>query len=223
MFDFEKARRMMVDNQVRTVDVTDPAVTSAMLDIPREKFVPSALRPFAYLDEDLLVREAGEEGPARYLMEPAPFARLVQAAEIGRGDVVLDVGCATGYSSAVLARLASSVVAVEPDPHLAAEANRILTELGVDNVAVVGGSLEEGYPSEGPYDAILLEGAVEEIPQAMFDQLKEGGRLLAVVGYGRAASAMVFLRTAGAVSGRSIFNAHVQPLPGFRRPPAFVF
>ena len=156
-------------------------------------------------------------------MEPAPFARLLQIAEIGPDDIVLDAGCGTGYSAAILSRLASSVVALESDPALASAASETLLDLGIDNVAVVTGPIEGGYPSEGPFDVIVLEGAVETVPDALFDQLKEGGRLVGVVGFGRAAPAMVYTRTEGDIGGRSAFNAHVRPLPGFRKPREFVF
>ena len=223
MADMSKMRRMMVDGQVRTVDVTDRALLGALGDIPRERFVPGRLRALAYVDRDLPVSEASSTREARYLMEPGPFARLAQAAELSPGDVVLDVGCGTGYSAAVLARLASSVVALESDPELARYANETLAELGIDNVAVVTGPLEKGYAGEGPYDAILLEGAVETIPESLFEQLKPDGRLVAVIGYDRTARATVYRRSGDGVSGRAVFDAHVSPLPGFRRPKAFVF
>jgi protein-L-isoaspartate(D-aspartate) O-methyltransferase len=223
MEDYAAARTKMVDSQLRTNDVTDYSVLTAMGEIPRERFVPARMRPLAYIDEDILVRDAGGGAPARYLMEPAPFARLVQLAEINPSDILLDIGCATGYSTAVLARLANSVVAVEADPELAALASGTLVDLGIANAAVVTGPLEEGYASEGPYDVIFLGGAVEVVPDSLFAQLKEGGRLVAVVGYGRAAAATVFTRSDGEIGSRIAFNAHVQPLPGFAKPKAFVF
>jgi len=207
----------MVDGQVRTTDVTDSAILDAMLSVPREAFVPLARQPLAYIDEDI------EVAPGRYLMEPSPFAKIVQLAEIAPGDVVLDVGCATGYSSAILSRLASSVVALECDPALAASASETLSGLGHDNVAVVEGPLEQGYPSEAPYDAIFVGGAVDEVPDALLSQLKDGGRLVAVVGRGNAGVARVFTRSGEVIASRRGFNAAVQPLPGFLRAPAFQF
>lgn len=223
MEDFAAARQKMIDSQLRTEGVTDYAVLAAMGEIPREQFVPSRIRPLAYIDEDLSVKDAEGELPARYMMEPAPFARLIQAAEVLPADIVLDIGCATGYSTAVLARLADSVVAIEVDAELAALAGENLVDLGVANAAVVSGPLAAGYPSEGPYDVIFLGGAVEVVPDALFAQLKDGGRLVAVVGYGLAAEATLFTRTGDDIGCRPMFNAHLRPLPGFEKPKAFVF
>ncbi len=223
MVDFASARTKMVDSQLRTEDVTDYDVLRAFGEVPREMFVPARLKALAYIDEDLAVKDAASGTPARYLMEPAPFAKLVQAAEIDKTDIVLDIGCATGYSAAVLSRLADSVVALESDADLAAQASETLLELSIDNVAVVTGPLEAGYPGEGPYDVIFLGGAVEAVPQVLFDQLKEGGRLVAVVGYGMSAPAMLFTKTDGNIGGWSGFNAGVKAIPGFAKPKAFVF
>jgi protein-L-isoaspartate(D-aspartate) O-methyltransferase len=223
MEDFTLSREKMVDSQLRTEDVTDYAILAAMGEIPRERFVPARLRPLAYIDGDIVVKDAAGATPARCLMEPAPFARLLQAASMMPSDIVLDIGCATGYSTAVLARLANSVVAVEEDAELAALASETLVDLGIANAAVVTGPIVEGYPSEGPYDVIVLGGAVEYVPETLFSQLKEGGRLVGVIGYGRAASATIFTRTEGEIGSRVAFNAHVCPLPGFAKPKAFVF
>lgn len=223
MENYDAARVKMVDSQLRTEGVTDYGVLAAMGEIPRERFVPPRMRSLAYIDEDLQVQDPEGNMPARYLMEPAPFGRLVQAAEIVSSDIVLDIGCATGYSTAVLARLADSVVAVEVDAELAALASENLVDLGIANAAVVTGPLADGYPSEGPYDAVFLGGAVEHVPGALLSQLKEGGRLVGVVGYGRAAQAMLYTRTTGDIGRRPLFNAHLRPLPGFAKPKAFVF
>ena len=220
MTDYADARITMVDTQVRTEGVTDLDIIRAMEEVPRERFVPARARPFAYSDADILVKE---EGHHRRLMRPATLARLIQAAELAPTDFVLVVGAATGYAAALIANLATSVIALESDEGLAAEASATLMQLGVGNVAVVSGPLERGYPTEGPYDAILLDGAVEEVPVALFEQLKEDGRLVAVVGYSRAASAMLYSKTSGDIGGRPVFDAFVPALPGFARPKTFVF
>ena len=221
--DFSEQRVKMVDGQVRTTDVTDLGVLDAMLAVPRETFVGANRRNLAYIDEHIEIAAPAAGQPARYLMQPSPFAKLVQLAEIHPGDFVLDVGCGTGYSSAVLSRLASSVIALESDPALAQAATSTLSSLGCDNVAVVQGKLHEGYASEAPYDVIFVGGSVEEIPQTLFDQLKEGGRLVAVEGQGNAGVARLFLKTTGIVAGRRAFNAAIRPLPGFERIRAFEF
>lgn len=221
--DFSEQRVKMVDGQVRTTDVTDAAVLEAMLTVPREEFVGAKRRELAYIDDHIELAPAQAGQPARYLMQPSPFAKLLQLADIRRTDFVLDVGCGTGYSSAVLSRLASSVVALESDPALAEAAASTLSKLGCDNVAVVQGALPEGYKAEAPYDVIFLEGSVDRLPQALFDQLKEGGRLIAVQGQGNAGVARLFLKTTGIVTGRGAFNAAIRPLPGFEHVNEFEF
>lgn len=215
--DFDSARIKMVDNQIRTTDVTDLGILRAFLAVPREAFVPEQRRPLAYIDGDVPV------GSGRFLMEPSPFAKLLQLAAIAPGETILDIGCATGYSSAIAASLGGPVVALEEDVGLAAAARENLAGLGLSTVSVVEGPLEAGYPSKGPYDVILLQGSVEVLPAALFDQMAEGGRLLVVEGMGNAAAAKLYLKEDGRVSGRFGFNCSIQPLPGFRRSAAFVF
>ena len=220
--DFAEQRIKMVDGQIRTTDVTDIPLLDAMLAVPREDFVPARRRALAYIDEDLLI--SGEAGKgARYLMEPSPFAKLVQLAAIRPGDFILDVGAGTGYSAAILSRLASSVIALESDAALADQATATLAGLGYDNVAVVKGPLQAGYPSQAPYDVIFVGGCVEELPDALLAQLKEGGRLIAVEGGGNAGVARLYVKSNGIVSGRRAFNAAVKPLPGFERVRVFEF
>lgn len=220
MIDFAQARRTMVDGQVRVNDVTDAAIISAMLEVPREKFVPDARANLAYIDEDLLVQEASPGRPARYLMEPMVLAKLVQALELTPVSTVLDVGCATGYSAAVLAKVAGKVVALEEDAALAASAKKLLCS---SNVELVSGAASAGWPAGAPYDAILLGGAVEEVPQALTNQLRDGGRLAAVIRQNGAARAVLFVRTGDHVSTRRLFDAAIPPLPGFDAPKSFVF
>lgn len=217
MTDFEAARTKMVDNQIRTTDVTAHSVLEAFLTVPREAFVSDQMKPLAYIDEDLQI------APGRYIMEPSPLAKLLQLAGITSNDIVLEIGCGTGYAAALLSTLAGSVVAIESDEALAARATATLSELGYDNVAVVTGDLEAGYPAEAPYDVIFVNGAVEVVPETLIDQLREGGKLVAVVGYGNAARATVYTKSAGANSKAAYFNAAVKPLPGFRRAAEFVF
>lgn len=217
--DYAAARHNMVENQIRTNRVTDPRIVATMDALPRELFVPKQLRGIAYVDEDL------DLGNGRYLMEPLVLARLLQAAELRPEDVVLDVGCGTGYSTAVLARVASTVVALESDSDLAEAAASLLAELGMDNAVVVTGPLADGYPAQSPYDVIVLGGAVAEIPTALCDQLAEGGRLVAVVtGPGTAVGkATLVTRVAGTLSRRIIFDAGSPYLPGFAPVPGFTF
>ena len=220
MIDFAEMRRAMVDAQVRANDVTDLRIVSAMMDMPRERFVPAGLRNFAYIDDDLLVKE---EGGGRYLMEPMVLAKLLQAADIAPDALVLDVGCASGYSTAVLARLAGQVVALEEDADLAAQGSALLVELGLLNAAYVQGPMTAGWPGEAPYDVILLNGSVDAVPPSLLAQLKPEGRLVAVVGRGRAGRATVFTNTSGGIGSRIAFDAAVPTLPGFSAVPGFVF
>lgn len=221
--DFQELRVKMVDGQVRTTDVTDVAILSAMLTVPREEFVPEGRRALAYIDEDVQLTTSSDGAAPRFLMEPSPFARLLQLAKVGQGDNVLDVGCATGYSSAVLSRIAGAVVALESDSALAARARETLAAQGAANVTVVEGPLAAGHAPDAPYAAIIVGGAVDEVSPALFDQLADGGRLVAVVGHGNAGRAMLYVKDGEVVSARRAFNAAVRPLEEFRRAPAFEF
>ncbi|MBM3530650.1 MAG: protein-L-isoaspartate O-methyltransferase [Alphaproteobacteria bacterium] len=221
MLDFAAARRMMVDGQVRTADVTDRRLLGAMLELPRERFFPEDKASLAYLDLDANVSEPGRA--ARHLLKPMVLAKLIQAAEVGEGDRVLDLGCASGYSTAVLARLAAHVVGLEQDEALVRQASLALSGLGIGNAKVVAGPLDRGWPAAGPYDAIVLQGATENVPSALLSQLKDGGRLVCVLGRGAGAKAMLYRRIEGELSGRPIFDAAAPLLPGFARVPAFVF
>lgn len=217
MADYAQARRVMVDRQVRTADVTDLRIISALLEVPREMFVPAARRAIAYLDLDVPVNESG-----RALLKPMVFAKLLQAAGIGETDRVLDVGCATGYSAGVLAKLAGDVVALE-DAALARGAGETLAQIGAKNLSVVSGALAAGWAERAPYDVIVLEGAAEVVPDSLLSQLKDGGRLVAVVGFGPMGKATLYRRTGGHATAQPVFDAAAPPLPGFIKPAAFVF
>jgi protein-L-isoaspartate(D-aspartate) O-methyltransferase len=223
MIDFAAARRIMVDSQVRTSDVTDLRLVAAMQAVPRERFVPAGQADLAYLDFDIPVGAAQPGWPARCLLKPMVLAKLLQAADVAEGDHVLDVGCATGYSSAVLARLAGAVIAVEEDAGLAERARENLRAAGASQVQIVSGPLADGARAQGPYDVILVNGAFEVAPKVLLHQLKPGGRLVGVLGRGPAGKAMLYCSIGGDCGGRPIFDAAAPPLPGFAAPAAFVF
>ena len=189
MEQYKELRRNMVDCQLRPNDITDLRILAAMDEVPREAFVPDALKPVAYADKDLRIVDRDESGGPRFMLTADALATLIQGADIQPNDFVLDIGCLTGYSSAVLAHLADSVVAVEAISNMVPQATDILSDLQIMNVAVVEGALADGQANQGPYDAILINGAVEVVPQMLLDQLKDGGRLVTIVqenGYGRA-------------------------------------
>jgi protein-L-isoaspartate(D-aspartate) O-methyltransferase len=217
MIDFAHARTVMVDNQLRTSGITDRRLLAAMGEVPREAFVPEVRRALAYIDQPIAL------SASRKLGAPAPFAKLVQLAEVGGGDHVLDLGSASGYSAAVLGRLAASVVAVESDAPLAQQAKAALSSAGTSNVTVVEGPLEKAGKSHGPYDLIILEGAVESVPDALFEQLKPEGRLVALIATGgRPAVAHLFARSGKGIAAHSTFDASLPPLPAPRED-RFVF
>jgi len=221
MTDFAAARRMMVDGQVRTADVTDPRLIAAMLELPRERFFPEDKAALAYLDLDITVSEPGR--PVRRLLKPMVLAKLIQVAGVGEGERALDVGCATGYSTAVLARLAGSVIGLEQDATLARQAADALNASDVSSARIVTGTLAEGCPAEGPFDVILLQGTTEVPPQALLAQLADGGRLVCVLGEGPVGKGMIYSNSGGRISGRAVFDATAAPLPGFAKPREFAF
>jgi len=215
--DYEAARRNMVESQIRTNKVTHAALLDALSAVPRERFLPADRAFAAYVDDDVLV------APGRYLMEPMVFARLVQLAEPVAGDRALVVGAGAGYGAAVLARLVASVTALESDPALAAHGKSELAALTTGNVTQATGPLAQGWPGKAPYDLILIEGAVEEVPQALFSQLADGGRIVAVVKTERVGRATLFIDRKKVVSHRPAFDAAVPLLAEFRRQRGFVF
>lgn len=216
--DFAAARYNMVENQIRANGVSDLPVIRALMDTPREVFLPKAMRGFAYLDEDVPI------SPSRFLIEPLVLARLLQSAEIRPSDVVLAIGDATGWASAVLSKLASTVVSLECEADLASRASTLLSELGCDNVAVVRGALNEGYPAQAPYDVIVFIGAVAEVPVTVGRQLADHGRLVAVVngcaGIGRVVRVV---RARDTFGRRMFFDAATPYLPGLSPKAGFRF
>lgn len=217
--DFAAARFNMVENQIRANKVTDSRVIGAFMTLPRENFVPKSLRGIAYVDEDLDI------GGGRHLLEPMVLARLLQALDVKASDVALDIGCGSGFSAAALARLAATVVALESDAELARRAQASIAELGIDNVVVVETALTAGYAAQAPFDVILCDGAVADIPAAILAQLADGGRLAAVVAepgspIGRAT---LVTRTGDSFGRKALFDASTHILPGFAKAPSFAF
>lgn len=217
MTDFAELRRNMVDCQLRPNNITDLDILAAMDTVPREKFVPSGLQAIAYLEQSLALTDDDHA-----MLTPIALATLIQAADIKPTDYVLDIGCLTGYSSAVLSHLADSVVALEENSALAAQASEILNDLEVGNVAVVESALLSGQAEQGPFDVILINGAVDEVPQDLLAQLKDGGRLVTIVienGYGRA---MRYIKTGGVVGAAAICDLSGPRLTHFQKDTEFV-
>ena len=223
MTDFDAMRHNMVESQIRPNKVVDPRLIAALSTLPRERFVPENFAGVAYVDEDLQI------APGRYLMEPAVLAQMIQAANIADADTVLDVGCGTGYSTAVIAQLAGTAIGLESDDALNARASELLVELGIDNAVVVSGDLAAGHSGQAPYDVIILNGAVPNVPEALLGQLAENGRLVAVLAdpalrdRSHAGRVTMFLRSPSGVAQRPLFDAAVPALPGFARETGFVF
>jgi protein-L-isoaspartate(D-aspartate) O-methyltransferase len=216
--DFAVARRNMVACQIRPNRVTDERVLAAMGDLPRERFVPKARQTIAYIDEDI------EIAPGRFLMEPVTAARLVDTAAIGEDDNALVIAPATGYLAAVAGRLAGSVFALEQDGELAQRMSALVTDMALDNIVIVEGPHRDGWSKESPYDVVLIDGCVPEVPDALCDQLAEGGRLVAVIGEpGKVGRLTLYGKRNGVVSHRTLADAMVQPAPGFERAAGFVF
>ncbi|MDP6953187.1 MAG: protein-L-isoaspartate O-methyltransferase [Alphaproteobacteria bacterium] len=223
MPDFAAMRAHMVEGQILPNKVTDPRLVEAMSAVPRERFVTGSHQAVAYVDEDLEIADG------RYLMEPAVLARMIQALDPGSDDTALDIGCASGYSSAILGRMAGTVIALESDVDLSAIGAEALPAMDIDNVVFIDGELAGGCPDQAPYDVILINGGIERVPQAILDQLAEDGRLAAVVsqavagGRGHMGQARLFTRSGGIVSSRALFDAALPTLAGFGAPQGFVF
>ena len=219
MSGFATARQKMVDGQVRPSDVTDIRILDAMLAVPREAFVPGSKQALAYLDLDLDVGEGGSAG--RFLLKPAVLAKMLQAADIKETDRVLVVGCATGYAAAVIARFVGPLVtATESDPALATKAKALLAG---EKAIVRTAAAADGDPADAPYDVIVLNGATEVVPERLYGQLRDGGRLVGVFAASQPARAMLVTRSHGDFGHRTLFDAAAPVLPGMERVPAFVF
>ena len=221
MSGFSTARQKMVDGQVRPSDVTDIQILDAMLAVPREAFVPENKQALAYLDLDLDVSEGGST--RRFLIQPAVLAKMLQAAEIKQTDRVLVVGCATGYAAAVIAGFASQVTATESDPALAATARDLLARNGCEKVAVRTAAAADGDPADGPFDVVVLNGATEVVPERLYGQLRDGGRLVGVFATSQPARATIVTCSHGDFGHRTLFDAAAPVLPGMERVRAFVF
>lgn len=220
MADFALARRNMIDGQLRPNRVTNAQLLAAASDLPRERFLPDGLQAVAYADDDVPL------GGGRYLMEPMVLARLIQALQPQPGDQALVVASGRGYGAALLSKLVTSVVAVESDAGLAAAAERTAKELGITGVRQVVGPLEAGAgTTSGPFDVILIEGAVRQVPPAILGQLAPGGRLTTVVAgpEGVSGVAQLFVKEGDVASARPLFDAGTPLLPGFAPPPRFTF
>lgn len=222
MTDFAAARLNMIESQVRPNGITDHRIIAAMAGLAREDFVPASRRAVAYMDGDVALGETGQGRNGRYLIEAMAFARLVHLAAIRPSDRILHVGAATGYGSAVLAQIGVSVTALECDADLAGRARTNLA--GAAGVSVVEGALAEGWTQGAPYDVIVVEGRIPEVPASLLGQLADGGRLVAVVGEGEVAKAQLVTVSGASAAMRNAFDASVAALPGFtRKKPAFVF
>lgn len=215
MTDFLTRRRMMVDTQVRPSDVTKFPIINAMLEVAREDFVPAAARATAYMGVNI------DLGGGRVVFEPRTFAKMLDGVDIQQGDMVLDLGPGFGYSTAVAAHLAEAVVAVEPDPAMAKEAEQALAAAGIDNTAVIEGALADGAAKHGPYDVILIQGGVEQVPDTIADQLRDGGRIAALFQDGALGTCRLGIKADGRINWRFAFNASAPVLRGFERTRAF--
>lgn len=215
MIDFATRRRMMVDTQVRPSDVTKFPIIDAMLSVQRENFVPAAKREAAYVGENLGL------GDGRVLLEPRTLAKMLDVLNIGGSELVLDVGSALGYSSAVIAYMAEAVVALEEDEAMSKEAHEALMDANIHNVIAHVGPLREGADQHGPYDVILLQGGVEMVPETLVAQVKDGGRIACLFMQGALGEVRIGHKQRGEVSWRSAFNASAPVLPGFEKADAF--
>lgn len=220
MVDFARARAVMVDNQVRTSNVNERRLLAVLGQVPRERFVPESRRALAYIDEAIpLLGDAG----ARYLAPPAPFAKLVQLADIQENERVLEIGAGTGYTTAVLAGLAREVVGVEPNAELATAARDNLQGLGIENARIVENAFDAPLKGEGHFDVVFFSGSVRNVPDSAFTSLRAGGRLVVLVLGGLTGTAHVFVKVGKDIASRAEFNTNIPALPMAKAPEQFVF
>ena len=215
MPDYTQRRTMMVDTQVRPSDVTKFPIIDAMLAVPRENYVPLALREAAYMGNNV------DLGSGRVVLEPRTLAKMLDAMDLQPEELILDIGPGYGYSTAIIASLSEAVVAVEADTVMAKDAETTLAEQGVDNAMIIEGALAEGAAQHGPYDAILLQGGVQVVPPAILAQLKDGGRIGAIFMDGAVGRCSIGYKDEDRINWRFAFNATAPVLPGFDTAPAF--
>lgn len=215
--DFQEQRHNMVEGQVRPNKVTDEAVFEALEQTPRELFVSKNLQSIAYSDSPL------KAGGGRYLMPPMVIARLLDALMVDPADVALMIGAGSGYEAALLGKLANTVVVVESDAELAAQATDRLAAVDLDAVAVIEGDMTQGLAGQGPFDVILFNGAIAEAPKTILDQLADGGRAIGVVHHVGVGRAVLYTKTGDVITEVEVFDANTPILPGFEPKPVFVF
>jgi protein-L-isoaspartate(D-aspartate) O-methyltransferase len=221
--DFKAARMAMVESQIRPNGVRDPRLLNAFASVPRELFVPDSQKALAYMDDAVLAASASAGSPARHLLSPMVLARMLQFANPPAAGRALDVGGATGYSAAILAQLCVKVDALESSESLGQRMKECLHNAGAGKVTVHTGPLNEGLASEKPFDLIVVNGGVSKDPRLLLDQLAEGGRLVAIIRKGWLGHACLFTKSENVVSGRAVFDAGAEILPGFEAKPQFVF
>lgn len=223
MGDFQKARRQMVDCQIRPNDITDFDVIDAFSSVPREMFVPQSKKQIAYIDKDLMIDNSDSDNEGRFLMQATPFAKMVTAAAIKPNDLVLCVGSGCGYGAAIIAKLAGSVVAIDDNQSLVDRASETINVLEIDNLAIIYGDLEKGCPGEAPFDVIVIEGAIDSVPDALFEQLRNNGRLVCVIGEGLSSTICTYLKQDDDISLIKSGNVSVPRLRAFKMKDRFTF
>lgn len=217
MNEFDQARKQMVDSQIRPADVTDRRLIAAFMAVPRHVFTPRARIASAYADTEIAT------GDKRTMMRPRDLAKLIQAAEVQPDELVLDIACGRGYSTAILSHMGGTVVGLDDDEDGLSRASGLLADIGADNAVIIAGDPKLGVPAQGPFDVIFVNGSVSEVPQAWFDQLAPGGRLVAILRRGPVGKATVFTRSAAGIGERVVFDATAKLLPGFEPEPGFAF